>query len=337
MTDIEKKDLWKKCADFHGHVCDGLTIGYKAALYLLDVTFSKDEEVICISENDACGVDAIQVALVCSVGKGNLLFHMLCAGGGNYMTIIQQVAQRHGQIISGVYQSASHRIVPVSDCMIEDTVADEIIVTIRSLLKSFKIHPYDEDTGRDTLRHVLVRRGLRSGEILVVLVTAHGMPPGKRNFVRALLQRHPDITTIVQNINAGKTSLVLGPHSEVLYGPGYIHEQLGDFTFRISPRAFQDLIYLLVALGVSVVLFFPFVRQIIGRSKRVFDALMRIMDAAGLGIFTITGLNTAITLAGCTDPLLLVFVGRLSGWASCIIVFPALGHIVPKPDVKSAT
>ena len=148
---------------------------------------------------------------------------------------------RQGQIISGVYQSASHRIVPVSDCMIEDTVADRIIVTIRGLLKSFKIRPYDEDTGRGTLRHVLVRRGWRSGEILVVLVTAHGMLPGKRNFVRALLQRHPDITTIVQNINAGQTSLVLGPHSEVLYGPGYIHEQLGDFTFRISPRAFYQI------------------------------------------------------------------------------------------------
>ena len=67
------------------------------------------------------------------------------------------------------------------------------------------------------------------------------MLPGKRNFVRALLQRHPDITTIVQNINAGQTSLVLGPHSEVLYGPGYIHEQLGDFTFRISPRAFYQI------------------------------------------------------------------------------------------------
>ena len=79
------------------------------------------------------------------------------------------------------------------------------------------------------------------------------------------------------------------------------------------PRAFQDPIYLLVALGVSVVLFFPFVRRIIGRSKRVFDALMLIMDAAGLGIFTITGMNTAITLADCTDPLLLVFVGLLTG------------------------
>ena len=157
------------------------------------------------------------------------------------MTIIQQVAQRQGQIISGVYQSASHRIVPVSDCLIEDKVADQIIVTIRKLLKSFKIRPYDEDTGRGTLRHVLVRRGRRSGEILVVLVTAHGMLPGKRNFVRALLQQHPDITTVVQNINAGQTSLVLGPHSEVLYGPGYIREQLGDFTFRISPRAFYQI------------------------------------------------------------------------------------------------
>lgn len=148
---------------------------------------------------------------------------------------------RQGQIISGVYQSASHRIVPVSDCLIEDKVADQIIVTIRKLLKSFKIRPYDEDTGRGTLRHVLVRRGWRSGEILVVLVTAHGMLPGKRNFVRALLQQHPDITTVVQNINAGQTSLVLGAHSEVLYGPGYIREQLGDFTFRISPRAFYQI------------------------------------------------------------------------------------------------
>lgn len=70
---------WEKCVAFHGHECGGLTIGYKAAIYaekLLDITFSEDEDVVCISENDACGVDAIQVLLGCSVGKGNLLFHM---------------------------------------------------------------------------------------------------------------------------------------------------------------------------------------------------------------------------------------------------------------------
>ena len=86
---MENKKLWEKCVAFHGHECGGLTIGYKAALYalkLLDVSkgdssesqgcVSKDEELVCIAENDACGIDAIQVILGCSVGKGNLLFHM---------------------------------------------------------------------------------------------------------------------------------------------------------------------------------------------------------------------------------------------------------------------
>ena len=79
MDQNEQKKLWEKCVAFHGHACGGLTIGYKAALYaieLLNLTFSDDEEVVCISENDACGVDALQVILGCSAGKGNLLFHI---------------------------------------------------------------------------------------------------------------------------------------------------------------------------------------------------------------------------------------------------------------------
>lgn len=76
---MDKEKLWEKAIAFHGHVCPGIAIGYQAALYaiqLLDLTFSEDEGVVCISENDACGVDAIQAILGCSVGKGNLLFHM---------------------------------------------------------------------------------------------------------------------------------------------------------------------------------------------------------------------------------------------------------------------
>ena len=76
---MNERELWEKCAAFHGHECGGLTIGYKAALYaieLLDLHYSDDEQVVCITENDACGVDAIQVILGCSVGKGNLLFHL---------------------------------------------------------------------------------------------------------------------------------------------------------------------------------------------------------------------------------------------------------------------
>ena len=70
---------WQDCVDFHGHACGGLTIGYKASLYaieLLGLEFSDDEQVVCIAENDACGIDGIQVMLGCSIGKGNLLFHM---------------------------------------------------------------------------------------------------------------------------------------------------------------------------------------------------------------------------------------------------------------------
>ena len=84
----ENKELWNKCVEFHGHACGGLTIGYKAALYASERMglrlggggnagcLSPDADIVCISENDACGVDAIQVMMGCSVGKGNLLFHM---------------------------------------------------------------------------------------------------------------------------------------------------------------------------------------------------------------------------------------------------------------------
>ena len=77
--DIIDRELWERVIAFHGHVCPGVTIGYRASLYaikLLGLRFSEDEEVVCIAENDACGVDAIQLILGCSAGKGNLLFHM---------------------------------------------------------------------------------------------------------------------------------------------------------------------------------------------------------------------------------------------------------------------
>ena len=148
---------------------------------------------------------------------------------------------RHSNIISGVYQSSSHKIVPVTVCMTEDEKADEIIGTIRRLLKNFKLRPYNEDTGRGVLRHVLVKRGFKSGQIMVVLVTGTRDFPKKKDFVATLLKIHPEITTVVQNVNNQKTSMVLGNRSEVLFGDGYITEQLGDFSFRISPKAFYQI------------------------------------------------------------------------------------------------
>lgn len=150
-------------------------------------------------------------------------------------------AERRGQIISGVYQSSTHNIVPVDSCMIEDQKADEIIVTIRKLLKSFKLRAFDDVSMKGFLRHVLIKRGFSSGEIMVVLVTAVLDFPKESQFVNAILSRHPEITTIVQNVNNKRTSLVLGEKSRVLYGDGYIEEELCGFKFRISPKAFYQI------------------------------------------------------------------------------------------------
>ena len=147
---------------------------------------------------------------------------------------------RRGNIISGIYQENTHIVVPVEKCLIEDEKADEIIGTIRGMLKSFKIRTYDEDTGYGLLRHVLIRKGFQSGEIMVVLVTASPVFPSKNNFVKALREKHPEITTIVQNINGRGTSMVLGDREQVLYGKGYIMDQLCGCTFRISSKSFYQ-------------------------------------------------------------------------------------------------
>lgn len=149
--------------------------------------------------------------------------------------------KKRNKIISGVYQSGTHRIVPVDSCMIEDKKADEIIVSIRTLMKSFKFQPYNEDTGRGFIRHVLVKRGFSTNEIMVVIVTGTPIFPAKNNFVKALLKLHPDITTIIHNVNPYHTNLVLGPKETTLYGKGYIEDTLCGCTFRISAKSFYQI------------------------------------------------------------------------------------------------
>ena len=144
---------------------------------------------------------------------------------------------RKGNIISGTYREGTHQVVAVEDCLIEDEKSQEIIRTIRGMLKSFKMKTYDEDTGYGLLRHVLVRRGFTTGEIMVVLVLGSPILPSKNNFVKALRKEHPEITTVVLNVNDKKTSMVLGEKEKTIYGPGYIRDVLCGCTFRISPKS----------------------------------------------------------------------------------------------------
>lgn len=148
---------------------------------------------------------------------------------------------RSGRIISGIYQSSTHNIVPVDSCMTEDKKADEIIVSVRKLMKDFKLTTYDEITGRGFLRHVLIKRGFATGEIMVVLVCGTPVFTAKNHFVKALLTLHPEITTIVMNINNRRTSMLLGPQEKVLYGPGTITDLLCGCKFRISAKSFYQI------------------------------------------------------------------------------------------------
>ena len=148
---------------------------------------------------------------------------------------------KKGNIICGTYEAKTHKVVPIEECMIEDKISQEIIRTIRDMLKSFRIKTYDEDTGYGLLRHVLVRRGFFTDEIMVVIVIGSPIFPSKNNFVKALRKKYPQITTVVLNVNDKKTSMVLGERDIVIYGKGYIRDTLCGCTFRISPQSFYQL------------------------------------------------------------------------------------------------
>ena len=145
---------------------------------------------------------------------------------------------RGGNVISGIYKEGTHQIIPVDECLIDDETADRIIRTVRDLAVSFKLPVYDEDRRSGCIRHVLIRTAKSTGQVLVVLVTGSSVFPSRKNFVQALRVLHPEITTIIQNINGKKTSLILGDKESVLFGPGFIEDELCGLRFRISSQSF---------------------------------------------------------------------------------------------------
>ena len=146
---------------------------------------------------------------------------------------------RH-EILCGMYAAHSHRIVPTDGCLVENEQAKQVILAIRSLMPRFGIEPYREDAHSGFLRHVVVRVGHTSGEMLVTLVTNGREFPGSRAFCRELVKRCAGITTIVQNVNERQTNVILGEREQVLYGPGFILDQLCGLSFRISPQSFYQ-------------------------------------------------------------------------------------------------
>jgi len=146
---------------------------------------------------------------------------------------------RH-KIISGVYKPNSHAVLPVDHCLIEDAEADKVICDIRAMLPEFKILAFDERNGTGWLRHILVRKGRFTGEIMVVLVAVSPIFKLQKPFLAKLTAMHPEIKTVVLNINDRFGPVVLGSRDKVIFGSGTIEDTICGNRFRISPSSFYQ-------------------------------------------------------------------------------------------------
>ena len=161
---------------------------------------------------------------------------------GRYRNKVTSVfgIDRKRKPVCGVYREHSREIIPVKECLIEDRRADSITQSVFALLPSFKIKVYNEDTDQGLVRAVQVRTAHKTGQVMVTIVTSDPIFPSRNNFVQALLKEQPSITTIVQNINRLHNGMILGDREKVLYGPGYIEDELCGKRFRISSRSFYQ-------------------------------------------------------------------------------------------------
>lgn len=140
-------------------------------------------------------------------------------------------------LIIGCYARGSHKIIDTQSCLIQNAGNDKILDAVRNVVKKFNLQPYDEDTHKGFLRHVMGRVGI-NGELMIVLVTATKNFPNEKNFVRALIKELPEVTSIQQNVQTYHNNVILGRDTRILYGKPAIHDKIGNFTFNISARSF---------------------------------------------------------------------------------------------------
>lgn len=145
------------------------------------------------------------------------------------------------QLISGIYARGSHYVIPVKTCLLHHPALDEAVRAVRKAARICKYKPYDEDRKTGLIRHVLVRHSLLTDEVLVVLITAAPILPRAKAFVKKVRELCPKVTTIVQNINPRSTSAVLGFSEKILYGKGYIVDELCGIRFRIAASSFYQI------------------------------------------------------------------------------------------------
>ncbi len=147
---------------------------------------------------------------------------------------------KNGAPCIGFYAGRSHRIIPCPDCKLQPTILNEIANALCGLFGQYGLPPYDEETGQGLLRHIFLRQGKHSGQIMVCLVCTRGRLPHSEEITRALLEKFPEITTILLNVNPQKTNVILGQETKTLYGPGYIQDTLCGVPVQLGPLSFYQ-------------------------------------------------------------------------------------------------
>lgn len=148
---------------------------------------------------------------------------------------------KNGEIVTGVYAARTHEIIELKSCTIQMPISQEIAKFVIQFMKQNQISAYDEKTGKGAIRHIVVKVGLKTNEVMCVLVTNEKTIPNEEKLVEELKVKFPEIKTIVKNINQKNTNVIMGYENEVLYGNGYIQDKLGDFVFNISPLSFYQI------------------------------------------------------------------------------------------------
>lgn len=140
----------------------------------------------------------------------------------------------------GLYEEGTHRIVNTTKCALHSEMINEVASYVFELIKKYKLVPYNEDTKHGLVRHLIIRYGINTNEIMIIFVTANAKISKRELIVKDIIERYPNVKTIVQNINEKESSAVLGDKNYKLYGNGYIVDKLGELKFKISPLSFYQ-------------------------------------------------------------------------------------------------
>lgn len=150
------------------------------------------------------------------------------------------VGEREGGLVAGFYQQRSHDIIDMSACLIQQSKNDEAVQAVKDICSSYGVKAYNEERHKGWLRHIMVRYGVVTGEMMIVFITRTSDFPHKAKIIEDITAQFPHVKSIVQNINPNKTNVIFGNETNVIWGEEYIYDLIGDVKFAISARSFYQ-------------------------------------------------------------------------------------------------